>query len=91
MSEEPVAPPPRSPHVPNEEVIREFNDRGTLWLLEDPLQLRDLLQILEPELAGKQKAEGRRQKDEAASRAPGGARGMRSGRRMSHDVFPSAF
>ena len=33
--------------------IREFNDRGTLWLLEDPANLRDLLQILAPELAAR--------------------------------------
>jgi hypothetical protein len=39
------------PNVPSPEIIREFNDRGTLWLLEDPIQLRDLVQILEPELA----------------------------------------
>jgi predicted transposase YdaD len=47
---------PQSGHVlfrsatPGPEVIREFADRGTLWLLEDPAALRDLLQILEPEL-----------------------------------------
>ena len=29
---------------------REFNDRSTLWLLEDPLNLRDLLRIHRPEL-----------------------------------------
>ena len=33
--------------------IREFNDRGTLWLLEDPVCLRDLLQILAPDLAAR--------------------------------------
>jgi hypothetical protein len=38
------------PSRPNPPPIREFNDRGTLWLLEDPLNLRDLLQILEPGL-----------------------------------------
>jgi hypothetical protein len=32
-------------------VIREFNDRGTLWLLEDPVHVRGVLQILEPDLA----------------------------------------
>ena len=31
--------------------VREFNDRTTLWLLEDPLNLRDLLRIHRPELA----------------------------------------
>jgi hypothetical protein len=36
---------------PSEQVIREFNDRGTLWLLEDPANLRDLVQVLEPTLA----------------------------------------
>src|SRR5690242_4085343 len=40
-----------APNVPSPEVIREFNDRGTLWLLEDPTNLRDLLRILEPALA----------------------------------------
>jgi predicted transposase YdaD len=33
--------------------MREFNDRGTIWLLEDPAHLRGVLQILEPDLAGK--------------------------------------
>jgi predicted transposase YdaD len=37
--------------TPSPEVIREFNDRVTLWLLEDPASLRDLLRILEPDLA----------------------------------------
>jgi len=32
-------------------VIREFSDRSTLWLLEDPANLRDLLRILEPGVA----------------------------------------
>jgi hypothetical protein len=40
-------------NTPSPEVIREFNDRGTLWLLEDPVHLRNLLQILEPELAAR--------------------------------------
>ena len=30
--------------------VREFSDRTTLWLLEDPLNLRDLLRIYSPEL-----------------------------------------
>ena len=30
--------------------IREFDDRSSLWLLEDPLLLRGLLQILDPHL-----------------------------------------
>ena len=38
--------------MPSPEVIREFNDRRTLWLLEDPTNLYDLLRILEPDLAG---------------------------------------
>jgi hypothetical protein len=32
-------------------VIREFNDRGTLWLLEDPMHVRGVVQILNPALA----------------------------------------
>lgn len=36
---------------PDWETIREFNDRSTLWLLEDPANLRDLLRILEPSVA----------------------------------------
>lgn len=36
---------------PSKKVIREFNDRGALWLLEDPANLRDLLRLLEPDLA----------------------------------------
>jgi len=39
------------PHLPSPEVIREFSDRGTLWLLEDPANLRDLVRIVAPELA----------------------------------------
>ena len=31
-------------------LIREFDDRSSLWLLEDPLLLRGLLQILDPSL-----------------------------------------
>ncbi len=31
--------------------VREFNDRATLWLLEDPMNLRDLLRIHRPDLA----------------------------------------
>src|ERR1700689_3320231 len=42
---------PSNPNVPSPEQIREFPDRGTLWLLEDPVHLRDLVQILDPELA----------------------------------------
>lgn len=30
--------------------VREFNDRATLWLLEDPHNLRDLLRIHSPQL-----------------------------------------
>ena len=32
-------------------LIREFDDRSSLWLLEDPQLLRGLLQILDPPLA----------------------------------------
>ena len=42
---------PTQANTPGADVIREFNDRGTLWLLEDPEHLRSLIQILEPELA----------------------------------------
>jgi hypothetical protein len=38
-------------HRPSPPVVREFNDRGSLWLLEDPANLRGVLQILEPDLA----------------------------------------
>jgi hypothetical protein len=31
-------------------LIREFDDRSSLWLLEDPMLLRGLLQILDPSL-----------------------------------------
>lgn len=41
-----------SPH-PSPEVIREFNDRGTLWLLEDPRNLQDLLRMVAPDLAAR--------------------------------------
>jgi len=44
MSDTPVVPP--SPYI-----IREFNDRGTLWLLEDPASLQDFLRILDASLA----------------------------------------
>lgn len=36
------------PYVP---LIREFDDRSTLWLLEDPQQLYGLVQILDAALA----------------------------------------
>ena len=42
-----------NPNVPGSRQIREFNDRGTLWLLEDPANLRGLLQIVAPELAAR--------------------------------------
>ena len=45
MSDTPVAPP--SPYI-----IREFNDRGTLWLLEDPFYLQEFIRILDASLAG---------------------------------------
>lgn len=41
----------RSSHRPSRKVIREFHDRGVIWLLEDPVHLRGLLQILNPALA----------------------------------------
>ncbi len=44
MSDTPIVPP--SPYI-----IREFNDRGTLWLLEDPALLQDFLRILDASLA----------------------------------------
>src|SRR5690242_9632259 len=45
MSDNPIAPLP-SPYI-----VREFNDRGTLWLLEDPEFLRDLVRLLDSSLA----------------------------------------
>ena len=42
-----------NPNVPSPEVIREFPDRGTQWLLEDPVHLQSLLQLLQPELAAR--------------------------------------
>ena len=35
----------------HEPPIREFQDRGTLWLLESRENLRDLTRILSPEIA----------------------------------------
>jgi hypothetical protein len=49
-------PPPAvtaNPNIPSAEVIREFPDRGAQWLLEDPRHLRDLLQLVEPDLAAR--------------------------------------
>jgi hypothetical protein len=47
-------PPDNSPSEPARRVqlppVREFNDRATLWLLEDPHNLRDLLRIHSPQL-----------------------------------------
>jgi hypothetical protein len=40
-----------SPNAPGPDQIREFSDRGTLWLLEDPQNVHDLLQIVDPTLA----------------------------------------
>jgi hypothetical protein len=45
MPDEPFVPLP-SPYI-----VREFNDRGTLWLLDDPEFLRDLIRILDAALA----------------------------------------
>lgn len=36
---------------PGAEHLREFSDRSTLWLLEDPANLRDLVRLLEPAVA----------------------------------------
>ena len=44
MSDPPVVPP--SPYI-----VREFNDRGTLWLLEDPALLQEFLRLLDASLA----------------------------------------
>ena len=44
MSDTPVRPP--SPYI-----VREFNDRGTLWLLEDPASLQEFIRILDASLA----------------------------------------
>jgi hypothetical protein len=51
MPDSPAQPRRPRPRRPSNRIIREFNDRGTLWLLEDPANLRDLLRILEPALA----------------------------------------
>ena len=50
---EPPADPNGSPGPSPTELplIREFDDRSTLWLLEDPAQLHGLLQILDASLA----------------------------------------
>jgi hypothetical protein len=42
-----------SPHTPGPEQMREFSDRSTLWLLEDPQNARDLLAIVDPDLAAR--------------------------------------
>jgi hypothetical protein len=48
----PDADPPRgAAHRTDLLSVREFPDRGALWLFEDPRQLRELLLILEPALA----------------------------------------
>jgi predicted transposase YdaD len=36
---------------PSPEVIREFTDRGAQWLFEDPRNVKDLLALVDPELA----------------------------------------
>ena len=36
-----------------ERIIREFPDRGTLWLLESPENLRELIRLLAQELANR--------------------------------------
>ena len=47
-----VDPPPRAAaRRPDLLAVREFPDRGALWLFEDPRQLREFLLILEPALA----------------------------------------
>ena len=46
----PNPPNPPSPPASASPPPREFNDRSTLWLLEDPLNLRDLLKIHSPQL-----------------------------------------
>ena len=38
---------------PSEHIIREFPDRGTIWLLEVPENLQELIRLLERELAGR--------------------------------------
>ncbi len=44
--------PSPPPGRPSAEVIREFADRGMLWLFEDPANVGDLLRILDPGAAG---------------------------------------
>lgn len=48
---EPAPPASFAASTPSPEVIREFNDRGTLWLFEDPQHVRELLMLLEPGVA----------------------------------------
>lgn len=51
MADGPSNPEALPPGRPSREVIREFMDRGVLWLLEDPANTGELLRILEPDLA----------------------------------------
>jgi hypothetical protein len=37
----------------SEPPVREFADRGTLWLLESPENLRDLIRLVAAEIADK--------------------------------------
>src|SRR5436309_9688037 len=49
---DPIPDPVPSPDAGSHDLplIREFDDRSSLWLLEDPQLLRGLLQILDPPL-----------------------------------------
>ena len=47
MSESSAENLPASPPVTGKDLIREFSDRLTLWLLEDPANLRDQLRLLD--------------------------------------------
>jgi hypothetical protein len=54
MTEPPENAPKPAPAVPHDlPFIREFDDRGSLWLFEDPENLRGLLQILDADLAAR--------------------------------------
>ena len=42
---------PRPLPFPSPEIFREFPDRAAPWLFEDPINVRELLQLVDPDLA----------------------------------------